>query len=171
MLHNLGSAMVYHRSSGTYIPGFLWYVELNQCHSFGGVTHCCAFLLSLFMAAIEVVTVVECALPGTSSLHENPAKLALWWFALSAGLNVIVTSMICFRILRMRAVTRNVLSPEISSMFTSAAAILIESMVPFSILGIGLVITLAQDVPPAFAFSYVWSMLCVSWIHPFSFCE
>ena len=171
MLHNLGFAMVLHCSSGTYLPGFLWYVELNQCRSFGGVVHCCAFLLSLFMTVVEVVTVVECALPGTSLLHGNPAKLALWWFALSAGLNVTITSMICFRILRMRAVTRNVLSPEISSMYTSAAAILIESMVPFSILGIGLVITLAQDVPPAFVFSYVWSMLCVSLIHPLSFCE
>jgi len=99
--------------------------------------------------------------PGTSQLKGKPALLAVPWFALSLCLNVTVTSMICFRILRMRALTRATLSSEASSMYTSVATILIESAVPFSILGIGLVITVAMNVGPSFAFAYIWSIFCV----------
>jgi hypothetical protein len=56
---------------------------------------------------------------------------------------------------------REVLSPEMSSMYTSIATMLIESAAPFSILGIGLVVTAAQKGPLVFAFGYVWSIFCV----------
>ena len=104
---------------------------------------------------------MEAALPGAFQLAGKPALVAVPWFSLSVGLNVIVTTMICVRILRIRALIRDVLSPEMSSMYTSMATMLIESAVPFSILGIGLVITVALDVGPKFAFAYVWSIFCV----------
>ena len=61
----------------------------------------------------------------------------------------------------MRALTREVLSPEMSRMYTSIAAMLIESAAPFSVLGIGLVVTAAQKGPLVFAFGYVWTTFCV----------
>jgi hypothetical protein len=162
MFHHLGFTMACHRSSGTYIPGLLWCVELDPCHSVGEVAHRCAFGLSFFLfAVLAVVTVVESTLPGTPLLKGNSALLSISWYSLSVGLNAIVTSMICFRILRMRALTREVLTPELSSMYTGVATMLIESAVPFSILGICLIITVVQDAPPKFAFAYVWSIFCV----------
>ena len=94
-------------------------------------------------------------------LKGNPIKLAVPWVALSVSLNVIVTSMICFRLMRMRARMREVLSTDLSGMYTSIATMLIESAAPFSIIGIGLVITAAQKGPLVFAFGYVWSIFCV----------
>jgi hypothetical protein len=81
--------------------------------------------------------------------------------SLSVSLNIIVTSMICFRVLRMRTIVREVLSPEMSRTYTSIVAILIESAAPFSILGIGLVVTAALELPLFLAFTYVWTMFCV----------
>jgi hypothetical protein len=110
---------------------------------------------------LAIVTIVESTMPGTRLLKGNSALLSVLWYSFSVGLNVMVTSMICFRILRMRALTRELHSPELSSMYTSIATMLIESAVPFSILGICLIVTVIQDVPPKFAFAYVWSVFCV----------
>lgn len=77
------------------------------------------------------------------------------------SLNVLVTTLICVRLLRMRAIAREVLPPDLSRTYTSVAAMLIESAAPFTALGIGLVVTEAQGGPLAIAFSYVWGIFCV----------
>ena len=115
----------------------------------------------IIFAVVSIITVVECAIPNTSLLEGKPIRLVVPWASLSVSLNVIVTAMICFRILRLRALTREVLSPEMSRMYTSIAAMLIESAAPFSILGIGLVVTAAQKGPLVFAFGFVWTTFCV----------
>jgi hypothetical protein len=117
--------------------------------------------LSSFFSVLSVITLVEYALPGTSLLTGEPLHLVVPWVTLSVSLNVVVTSMICFRLLRMRALMREVLSPEMSRMYTSIAAMLIESAAPFSVLGIGLVITAALKTLLVPAFGYVWTMFCV----------
>jgi hypothetical protein len=84
------------------------------------------------------------------------------WVSLSVSLNIIVTSMICFRILRMRALLRQVDGQgTLSTMYTNVAAMLIESAAPFTILGIGLLITLIQNGPLLYGFGYIWTMFCV----------
>lgn len=163
MLHNLGFKMAYRRSSGSDISGLCWCASSHTCHLSRGAAHCCdwGFSFRFFSAVTSILTVVESAIPGTSMLKGNPIKLAVPWVALSVSLNVIVTSMICFRLMRMRARMREVLSTDLSGMYTSIATMLIESAAPFSIIGIGLVITAAQKGPLVFAFGYVWSIFCV----------
>lgn len=152
--------MALHRSSGSDIPGLLWCASSHPRHLYSEAAHHCDFL-SFCIAVISIITVVESATPGISYLEGKIIHLALPWVSLSVSLNVIVTSMICFRLLRMRALMREVLSPEMSRVYTSIAAILIESAAPLSILGIGFIITAAQDKPFVFAFAFVWSMFCV----------
>jgi hypothetical protein len=164
MLHNLGFTMVYHRLSSIDIPGLRWCASCHTCHPFRGAAHRCdfgAFLSFFCFAVVSIMTVVESAIPGTSMLKGEPIELAVPWVTLSVSLNIIVTSMICFRLLRMRARIRQVLSPEMSSAYTSIATMLIESAAPFSVVGIGLVVTAAQQGPLVFAFGYVWSIFCV----------
>ena len=69
--------------------------------------------------------------------------------------------MICLRLLQMRALARETLSPEMSSMYTSVAAMLIESAAPISIVGTGLIIVAAQNGPLISSFAFVWSVFCV----------
>ena len=162
MLHNLELAMGYGCPSGIDVPGFLWYAPCHSRYSDSRAAHCCGlWLFSLFFSVLSVVTLVEYALPGTSLLTGEPLYLVVPWVTLSVSLNVVVTSMICFRLLRMRALMRDVLSPEMSRMYTSIAAMLIESAAPFSILGIGLVVTAALRTLLVPAFGYVWTMFCV----------
>ena len=115
----------------------------------------------VFLEVLSIISCVESAMPGGDILNGKPARFMVPWISLSVGLNIIVTLMICFRLLRMRALMREVLSPEMSSMYTDIAAMLVESAAPFSILGIGVVITAAQKGPLMFAFGDVWFMFCV----------
>jgi hypothetical protein len=109
---------------------------------------------------LSIVTVVEVALPP-SYLLSGKLITVVPWISLSVGLNIILTAMICYRLMRMRMHMREVLPPELSRTYTTVAAILIESAAPLSILGIGVVVTAAQNGPLMFAFGYVWNMFCV----------
>jgi hypothetical protein len=116
---------------------------------------------SLF-SVLAIFTIVETALPDRSVLRGgNPVHLVVAWASLTVTLNIIVTSMICFRLLRARALTLGALSPEMSRMYTSIVAILIESAAPFTIIGIGLVVTTAKNSPLTYAFADIWSLFCV----------
>ena len=115
----------------------------------------------IFVAVLSIITVAESAIPGTSMLKGKPVLLAVPWVSLSVSLNIIVTSMICYRLMRMRARIREVLAPEMSNVYTGIATMLIESAAPLSVLGIGFVVAAAQKGPLVFAFGYVWSVFCV----------
>jgi hypothetical protein len=157
MLHHLGLPMVRYRASGTDVPGFLW-CGCNPMHSDGLQAHCRAidFLFTVFAILVVLFWVLP-DLPIPLSVRKG-----LPWVSLSVSLNIIVTSMICFRLLRMRALVRQVHGPETSCrIYTNLAAMLVESAAPFSILGIGLLVTLAQDGPLLFVFEYVWDVFCV----------
>ena len=158
-------ALIYLASSGTrHVIRYNQIVERLIVVGSGSSLFC-FFSLSV----LSVVTLVEYALPGTSLLTGEPINLVVPWVTLSVSLNVVVTSMICFRLLRMRAIMRDILSPEMSKMYTSIAAMLIESAAPFSILGIGLVITAALRTLLVPAFGYVWTMFCVESRVPHAF--
>ena len=157
MLHHLGLPMVRYRASGIDVPGFLW-CACNLMPSDGLPAHCRA--IGPFFAVFAIMVVIFWALP------DLPIPISLRngvpWVALTVSLNIIVTSMICFRLLQMRALLRQVHGPETSSrMYTNLAAMLVESAAPFSIIGIGLVITLVQNGPLLYGFQYVWNVFCV----------
>jgi hypothetical protein len=114
----------------------------------------------LFLAVFVILSVVDWALPQLSILS-GTLRGGIPWVSLSVGLNVVVTSMICFRLLRMRALLRQELGPEMSRMYTNIAAMVVESSAPFSILGIGVLVTVAHNGPLSYAFGYVWTVFYV----------
>ncbi|KAE9393402.1 hypothetical protein BT96DRAFT_887315 [Gymnopus androsaceus JB14] len=121
-----------------------------------------AFPCLMYMASsvLVIITVVESALPGASLLNGTAANFGVPWVALSVSLNVILTSLICSRLVIMRRRVRSALTPELGNMYTSIMAILVESALPFSVVGLGLVVTYAKNSPTADAFAYVWGMFC-----------
>ncbi|TFY68130.1 hypothetical protein EVG20_g3679 [Dentipellis fragilis] len=120
------------------------------------------FIIYLASTAMAISTVVEGALPGASIFVGRSIDFGIAWVSLTVGLNVIVTVLISTRLLMMRNVARSVLSPDMAKMYTSIMAILVESALPFSVLGIGFVVTYAKSSPTEFAFACVWGTFCVS---------
>src|SRR5260221_1938434 len=160
MFHNLEFTMVHHCSSAIDIPGFLWCADHNLSFVWWRLTYPSsdrAFLSFSLFSVLAIFTIVETALPNRSVLNNgNPVRLAVAWISLTVSLNGIVNSMICFRLLQARARTLGALSPEMSRMYTSVVAVLIESAAPFTVIGIGLVIVTARNSPLTFAFSDIW---------------
>ena len=111
------------------------------------------------------MSVLDWALPHVSILNTT-LRGGLPWISLSVSLNTIVTLMICFRLLRMRALLRQELGPEMSTAYTNIAAMVVESFAPFSIIGIGVLVTVAHDGPLSYAFGYVWTMFYVEYSSP-----
>ena len=118
-----------------------------------------SFGFLVFLIVMVVLRIVQ-QHAHTFFLHGKPIHPLVPLASLSVGLNVIITSMICFRILRMRALTREV-RPELCNMYTSIVTMLIESAAPFTILGIWLVILAAENGPLVDALCYVWSVFSV----------
>ena len=114
----------------------------------------------LFLAVLAIVTALGWALPNVYILNTTPEG-GVPWVALSVSLNIIVTSMICFRLLRMRALLRQVVGPEMSRTYTNIAAMIVESFAPFTLIGIGVLVTVAHNGPLLYAFGYVWTMFYV----------
>jgi hypothetical protein len=168
MLHNLGLPMVRYRASGTDVPCFFW-CGYDPMRFDGLPTHRLTIAF-YFHAAFAVLMVLLWALPHLPVIPVLRSTLedGVQWIALSVSLNIIVTSMICFRLLRMRALLRQVLNSEMSRMYTNIAAMLVESSAPLSIIGVGLLVTSAHNGQLVHTFAYVWAMFYVS-VRPESF--
>lgn len=111
---------------------------------------------------LVIITIVESALPGAFLLNGAAANFGVPWVSLSVSLNVILTAMICGRLLMMRRMTLSMMTPEMGNMYTGVMSILVESALPFSVVGLGFVVTYAKSSPTSNAFAYVWGMFCVS---------
>lgn len=116
----------------------------------------------MLRAAMAIVTVVQSSLPGGFILDGKSENFGVPWVTLTVSLNIILTSMICGRLLFMRRQVRSVLSPEMASMYTNIMAILIESALPFTLLGIAFLVTYVRNDSIATAFAFVWGAFCVS---------
>ena len=109
---------------------------------------------------LVILSVLDWVLPHVYILDTTP-RGGIPWVSLSVSLNIIVTSMICFRLLRMRALLRQVLGSETSRTYTNIAAMIIESFAPFTLIGICVLVAMAHNGSLSYAFGYVWTMFYV----------
>ena len=83
------------------------------------------------------------------------------WFILSVAVNVLVTSLICLKLIRAQRRLRRILNEETVQVYTSIIAILIESALPFTVLGIVAGIINALGYQTSSAFDEAWFAFCV----------
>jgi hypothetical protein len=81
--------------------------------------------------------------------------------SLTTAVNIIVTTMICARLLLTYRRVHKVLGPDLSATYTGIAAILIESAAPFAILGIASCATNLTQSPSVGTVTQVWAMFGV----------
>ncbi|ESK83249.1 hypothetical protein Moror_15078 [Moniliophthora roreri MCA 2997] len=102
-------------------------------------------LIFLASTAMAIVSCVRSALPGSSFFASDTINFAIPWIALTCGLNAILTGLITARLLIARRRLKTVLgSNEYSTVYTSAISIIVESALPFGILGITFAILLGR---------------------------
>ncbi|KAH7926990.1 hypothetical protein BV22DRAFT_1032333 [Leucogyrophana mollusca] len=119
----------------------------------------------LWLATL-VFGIIDAALSGAPSgdfWEGFAAQMGVTYYALSIGLNIVVTSIICGRILYQGRRIRQQFGPAMSRTYFSAASIIIESALPYTISGIALVITFAISSGICILFQEIYVMFtCVS---------
>jgi hypothetical protein len=81
-----------------------------------------------------IMTVVQGAIPGSNFFRGKVVDFGVPWASLSVSLNVTITALISYRILRARSIIKKLREGEGSkslNVYVGIAAIFIESALPF----------------------------------------
>ncbi|KAJ7650618.1 hypothetical protein FB45DRAFT_888267 [Roridomyces roridus] len=129
---------------------------LYRCYVFWGSSSPWAVvfpgLLFLSSAVMGLISTVQSARADFFAA----VNLVIPWLVLTLTFNVVTTCMIAFRLVSVGRGLRQILGKERAEVYTGVVAILIESALPFTLLGIGYVITYVRNDPEALAFASIW---------------
>ncbi|KAG1858805.1 hypothetical protein DFJ58DRAFT_715800 [Suillus subalutaceus] len=109
-------------------------------------------IIYLGSATMAVMMVIQSAMPTSDLWQGLAAQFGISWVALTVGFNIIVTALIIYRLLFFH---------RRWSPYTGIAEILVESALPFTVLGIAYLATYIQGVPSATAVGIVWGTFVV----------
>ncbi|KAL0063237.1 hypothetical protein AAF712_009839 [Marasmius tenuissimus] len=110
--------------------------------------------------AMSLLLIYESARPGANFFKGHAVAFGVPYMALTISLNIIVTLLICSRLIAVKNRLQNTLGPHHARMYTGVNAIMVESAAPFTILGIIYLITYARHSPTSIAFVQVWGDFC-----------
>ncbi|KAJ7454830.1 hypothetical protein FB451DRAFT_949483, partial [Mycena latifolia] len=113
-------------------------------------------LLWLSSACMGIVMTIQSGLPGGDIFHGTAVNFGIPWLVLTITFNVITTSMITFRLISVSRSMRKFIAKERAEVYTGVIAILVESALPFTVLGIGYLVTYIRTDPESLAFADVW---------------
>ncbi|KAJ7510404.1 hypothetical protein B0H11DRAFT_1696196, partial [Mycena galericulata] len=113
-------------------------------------------LLFVASAVMGIVSTIQSGLPGGDWFHGISVNFGTPWLVLTITFNVVTTSMIAFRLFSVSRGMRSVLSKERADVYTGVIAVLIESAMPFTLLGIGYLVTYVREDPESLAFADIW---------------
>lgn len=111
---------------------------------------------------MSVLLIFESAQPGANFFVGHAVDFGVPYVSLTISLNIIVTALICGRLLSLRREIGKVLGPSHAKMYTSIIAILVESAALFTVFGIVYVIVYARKSQSSFALVQIWGDFCVS---------
>ncbi|KAF8520740.1 hypothetical protein BU17DRAFT_88625 [Hysterangium stoloniferum] len=114
-------------------------------------------LLYLGSVAMALVTLVQSARPG-DFFTGIAVNFGVPWAVLSVTLNVFVTTIIIVRLMGARRRLKGIMPRDALSVYTGISAVLVESCLPFSVLGIIFAVTYGKSLPIGPAFMFIWGV-------------
>lgn len=111
---------------------------------------------------LAVLQVVVSGEPNGNFFGMGTIKIAVSYYAITICLNIVLTILICARLLRWSRRISDVLGKENAKGYTSAAAILVESAALYSASGIMYLIPYALQLDVAVFFGQIWTKMSVS---------
>jgi hypothetical protein len=120
-------------------------------------------LTHIQLLAMSLMALTESALPNSSFFTQTTTDFTVPWLSLTSGLNAIVTILISGRILYYgRLASRGGAPVGKRSVHTGIVSILVESALPFTILGILCAVYFGKQEAPELAFAVLWGSFVVS---------
>ncbi|TFK31609.1 hypothetical protein BDQ12DRAFT_660296 [Crucibulum laeve] len=115
-------------------------------------------LIFLASVSLSVVTVIQSTLPRASIFQGSSVNFRISWISLTVSFNIIMTTMICGQFFFAHRQMRGVVPQAISKRYTDTTGIVLESALPFSVLGLVFVVLYARQSPVAYTFSGIWEL-------------
>lgn len=112
--------------------------------------------------ALAILELVTSFTPGGFFFGTSSVNFGVPYYSMTIGLNVLVTSLICFQLLSLSHQVREVLGEQNARLYTGAIAILVESAAPYTLIGIVFLIPYARSSPVGAAVGQIWAKFTVS---------
>ncbi|KAJ7888612.1 hypothetical protein B0H14DRAFT_2693135, partial [Mycena olivaceomarginata] len=138
---------------------------LYRCYVFWST--CCIWvvvfpgLLFLASSTMGIIATVQSGLPGGDFFKGTTTNFTTSWLALTITFNVVATSLIIGRLVSVIHNMRDILSRSRAQVYRGVIVLLVESALPFTLLGIVYLGTYVCDAPEALAFVGVWGAFVV----------
>lgn len=114
---------------------------------------------TLVLAVFELATSFT---PGGFFFGAKSINFGTPYYSMTIGLNIIVTALICYRMLSLSKLVKAAMGEENARLYTSVAAIMVESAAPYSLTGLVFLIPYARSSMISVAFGQVWAKFTVS---------
>lgn len=118
-------------------------------------------LLTVFATVFATLELVASFKPGGFFFGQKSVNFGIPYYSLTISLNIIVTALICLRLLSLSRVIRETMGEAHAKTYTSVAAIMVESAAPYSLFGIAFLIPYARGSLISIAFGQVWAKITV----------
>jgi len=100
-------------------------------------------LAYLASTALSVLAVFQAAQPNSARWSHSTVMFEMPYWALTTALNVLITVILTFRLMRMRQAVIETLGPDHAKLYTSVMAMIVESAVLYACVGLACIITFA----------------------------
>ncbi|KAI0354393.1 hypothetical protein OH77DRAFT_496706 [Trametes cingulata] len=140
-------------------------LQLYRCFVVWGDIRVIIFpgILYLATAALGILTCYVSGKPNANFFVGEAQQIALAYSTVVIGLNVTASTLICVRILFLTRQMRGALGSDSVKMYTGAAALVIESALPYTLFGIAYVVSLGINSPTSILFLSIYVMFtCIS---------
>jgi hypothetical protein len=114
---------------------------------------------------LAVIQVVVSGEPNGNFFGINTIKIGVSYYAISICMNVVLTVLICTRLLQVSKQISSILEEEVATAYTSAAAILVESAAFYSASGIMFLVPYALQLQVGILFGQIWTKMSVGLSH------
>ena len=114
---------------------------------------------------LAVIQVVISGEPNGNFFGIETIKIGVSYYAISICMNIVLTVLICARLLQASKRITGILDEEAARVYTSVAAILVESAAFYSASGIMFLIPYAMQLQVGILFGQIWTKMSVSLFH------
>jgi len=110
---------------------------------------------------LAMTQVIMSGLPRGNFFGGEAAKVATAYYVITVSLNIVLTILICSRLMRVSKRVASALGRGCAEVYISTAAVLVESSALYSAFGIMYLIPFALEAPIADLFGQLWTKLSV----------
>lgn len=118
-------------------------------------------IVYLASAALGILTCYVSGVPNSDFFVGKAAQVALAYSSVVIGLNFILSTLICVRILQLARHMEGALGQDTARTYSGAAALIIEAALPYTLFGLAYVVSLGVNSPTSILFLSIYVMFTV----------